>query len=71
MGIKKRFGKAVKKRRVALGFSQEKLALRIDVDQAYISRVEAGNMNVTLESIEELALALKISPHMLLKPTDT
>ena len=59
MDIKRRFGLAVRARRLALGISQEELALRIDADQAYVSRVEAGAMNVTLETAEQLAQALE------------
>ncbi len=59
MEIKKRFGLAVKERRAALSLSQEELALYIGADQAYLSRVEAGQMNVTLESAEQIAIALK------------
>ncbi|WP_112525036.1 MULTISPECIES: helix-turn-helix transcriptional regulator [unclassified Phyllobacterium] len=59
MDIKKRFGLAVKERRGALGISQEELAMRIGADQAYVSRIEAGQMNVTLETAEQIALALQ------------
>jgi len=57
--IKRRFGLAVRARRAALGISQEELALRIDADQAYVSRVEAGAMNVTLETAQQVAEALE------------
>ena len=60
MEIKQQFGRALKKERDRLGWSQEKLANDIDVDQAYISRVEAGQVNLTLETIEALATALNI-----------
>lgn len=59
MEIKKRFGLAVKEKRVALGISQEELAMRIEADQAYVSRVEAGQINVTLETMQQIASALK------------
>ncbi|SDP13904.1 helix-turn-helix transcriptional regulator [Phyllobacterium sp. OV277] len=59
MDIKKRFGLAVKERRGALGISQEELAMRIGADQAYVSRVEAGQMNVTLETAEQIAVAVQ------------
>ncbi|MFE2221116.1 helix-turn-helix domain-containing protein [Agrobacterium tumefaciens] len=59
MEIKKRFGLAVKEKRVALGISQEELAMRIEADQAYVSRVEAGQINVTLETMHQIASALK------------
>lgn len=58
MDIKRRFGLAVRARRAALRISQEELALRIGADQAYVSRVEAGAMNVTLETAQQLAEAL-------------
>lgn len=58
MDIKRRFGLAVRARRAALGISQEELALRIDADQAYVSRVEAGAMNVTLETAQQIAETL-------------
>jgi len=58
MDIKQRFGAAVRIRRAELGISQEELALRIDADQAYVSRVEAGAMNVTLATAQQFAEAL-------------
>jgi len=41
-----------------MGISQEELALRIDADQAYVSRVEAGAINVTLATAQQFAEAL-------------
>lgn len=58
--VKEAFGRNVKRVRQSLGLSQEGLGLRIDADQAYISRIEAGHLNPTIESIAELANALKI-----------
>lgn len=60
MEIKKRFGLAVKEQRNRLNVSQEELAMRIGADQAYVSRIEGGQMNVTLETVEQIALALQI-----------
>jgi transcriptional regulator with XRE-family HTH domain len=48
----------VKALRRVRGLSQEELGLRINADQAYISRIEAGRQNPTLESLAELAQAL-------------
>lgn len=56
---------ALKRERDRLGWSQERLANDIDVDQAYISRVEAGQVNLTLETIEALTKALDIDPAVL------
>jgi len=60
MEIKERFGKAVHEQRNAKGISQEELAMRIGADQAYVSRIEAGQMNVTLETIEQISGALGV-----------
>ncbi|MBO6640318.1 MAG: helix-turn-helix transcriptional regulator [Roseitalea sp.] len=65
MGIKARFGRAVRARRIAAGMSQEELALRLDADQAYVSRIEAGRMNVTLETVAAIAAALGVPPRTL------
>ena len=59
MDIKKKFGQNVKELRKAISISQEELALRLNADQAYVSRIESGQMNVTLETIEEIAKALE------------
>lgn len=59
MEIKERFGKSVRELRQAKGISQEELAMRIGADQAYVSRIEAGQMNVTLETLEQIAMALQ------------
>ncbi len=67
MEIKKRFGLAVKEHRQLSDVSQEELAIRIDADQGYISRVEAGLMNVTLETVEQIAKALNTDVANLLK----
>ncbi len=33
--------------------------MRIGADQAYVSRIEAGQMNVTLETLDQIAAALE------------
>lgn len=71
MEIKKRFGLAVKEYRRLLNVSQEELAMRIGADQAYVSRIEAGQMNVTLETVEQIAVALEVDvPELLKLPKD-
>ena len=60
------FGHCVKDARLALGLSQEKLALDCGLDRTYISSVERGKRNVSLINIHRLAEALGISPTNLL-----
>ena len=60
-GINQRFGKAVRRRRRELDFSQEELAERAELHRTYISDIERGERNPSLENIEKLAKALDIS----------
>jgi len=59
--VKKTFGETVKKLRNHLGISQEDLAERADLHRTYISDVERGSRNLSLENIERLAHALEVS----------
>jgi CheY-like chemotaxis protein/DNA-binding XRE family transcriptional regulator len=59
--VKKMFGEAVRGWRNLLGISQEELAERADLHRTYVSDVERGTRNLSLESIERLARALEIS----------
>lgn len=59
--VKKQFGAAVRLRRNLLGISQEELAGRAGLHSTYISDVERGARNVSLESIHRLADALSVS----------
>ena len=44
--------------REAKGMTQEALAHEADLDRTYVSSVERGERNISLENIERLALAL-------------
>lgn len=65
-----RFGKEVKRRRDACGFSQEELADRAQVHSSYISQMERGVKSPTLGVICRLAKALKIQPSQLVGALD-
>lgn len=58
--IKTAFGKRLRELREAKGMTQEALAHEADLDRAYVSRVERGERNISLENIERLALALGV-----------
>lgn len=64
------FGKAVKMQRFELGISQEELADRSGLHRTYISDVERGVRNVSLESIRKLAQALEMSVARLFSEAD-
>ncbi len=58
--ISQLFGAAVRTRRMAAGLSQEELAERADLHPTYISMVERGVRNPTLDAAARIAKALKV-----------
>jgi len=63
--LKTLLGNAIKSTRSALGISQEELAARAGLHRTYVSDVERGARNPSLESVEKLAGALQVSLSML------
>jgi len=61
LDVKKTFGASVRSLRNLLGISQEALAERADLHRTYVSDVERGMRNLSLESIDRLARALDVS----------
>jgi len=62
-----RFAKNMKKLREAKGMSQGDIHRATGIDRAYISNLEAGKQNPTLETIGKIAEALGVSANNLLK----
>ncbi len=61
--IKKRLGSRIQELRKKTGLSQEKFALKIDMDRTYFASVEAGKRNVSIVNIKKIAdgLGIKLS----------
>ncbi len=59
--VLQKFGQKVRTERTKLGLSQEELATRAGVHRTYIGMIERAEKNITLENIEKIAKALKIS----------
>ena len=59
-------GQTVRKRRKALGLSQEGLAEKADLHWTYIGGIERGERNVSLLNIVKVARALGLTPARLL-----
>lgn len=61
------FGQNVRQiRLLQRNMSQEKLAFKCDLHRTYISDIERGNRNVSLDNIEKIAKALDVQPKDLL-----
>lgn len=61
------FGKAVRQRRLKLGWSQEKLAELSGLHWTFIGRVERGTQDVSLSNVGRIAKALKLKPEKLFR----
>lgn len=59
--FKSSLGEAIKKARSELRITQEELADRAGLHRTYVSDVERGRRNISLGSIEKLAVALDLS----------
>lgn len=53
-----RYGHAVRKVRLEQGISQEELADRCGLHRTYISDIELGKRNLSLENIERISISL-------------
>lgn len=63
--IKFLFGQRVKQLRLEAGMSQEAFADRCGLDRTYISGIERGIRNPTLEVIGRIAVGLGITTNIL------
>lgn len=59
--IEIRFGRKIKELRMIQNLSQEELAFRCGLSKNYISDVERGKRNISLQSIEKIAYGFHIS----------
>jgi transcriptional regulator with XRE-family HTH domain len=59
------FGRNMRRRRKGLGMSQEELGDRAGLEQSYISNVEAGTRNVSIDNIARIAKALRLEIEIL------
>jgi transcriptional regulator with XRE-family HTH domain len=55
------FANRIKELRQQQGLSQEKFALKIDMDRTYYASVEAGKRNVSIKNIKKIADGFEIS----------
>ena len=67
--LKTLLGAAIKAERAIMGISQEELGSRAGLHRTYVSDLERGVRNPSLESVEKLARALELSVPMLFERT--
>jgi len=61
VNVRTEFGNRIRELRARSGMSQEVLAHRAGMDRSYLSGVERGLRNISLDNIERLAKALNVS----------
>ena len=59
--ITEKVGIRIRELRNELNMSQEKLALKADVDRTYLAGVEQGKRNPSIKSLEKIINALGVS----------
>ena len=65
--IAKKFGERVRELRTKSNISQEKFALKADMDRTYLASVESGKRNISLENINKIANGFGITLEELFK----
>ena len=64
----RQFGERVRELREDKGLSQEALADEARLHRTHISLIERGQRSVRLETVERLAVALRVQPGELMPP---
>lgn len=59
--IKTEIGKRIKELRQQTGLSQEKFALKIEMDRTYYASVENGKRNISVVNLEKISKGFNIS----------
>lgn len=65
--LQRRVGRNLRAYRVERGFSQESFAVMLCVHRTYMGGLERGERNLTLRSLERLAIRLDVDPLSLLQ----
>ena len=69
--IRELFAYNLKSLRLQKQLSQERLAELAELHRTYVSSVERGERNISLENMEKLAQALDVDIRLLLMPIST
>jgi len=63
-------GNTIRKLRERTGVSQEKFAAQAGLDRTYQTSIERGRRNVTVQTLDRLAVALRIELGVLMQHVD-
>ena len=64
--IQKRFGQTVRRLRAQAGYSQESFAAAAGIHRTHMGKIENGVVALSIIKIEQIAIALELSPSELL-----
>lgn len=67
MLISKRLGENIKKIRAGKKMTQGDICRALDMDRGYMSAIENGKKNITIQQLERIAQALGVGADKLLK----
>lgn len=59
--IKEKVGQRIKELRTKQGLSQEEFAFKCNLDRTYITSLERGKRNISLENLEKIAKAFNMT----------
>ena len=65
--ISKKLGQNIKEIRLRRKMSQGDICRKLDMDRSYMSAIENGKKNITIQQLERLSQALGVSVDKLLK----
>lgn len=63
-------GHNIRRLRLEKGLSQAQLAKQAGINRAYLSTVENGKRNISIDNIVAIANAMALDPRRLLRPLD-
>ncbi len=66
MALRENVAGNVRAIRLARGMRQKDVAELTDLPRSYITQLEKGDVNITVETIERIAVALEVNPLILL-----
>jgi len=69
--LRERAGRNIRRYRLERGLTQEKLAEIAGIERSYVAQIETRRLNISLEVLERMAVALSVDGMQLLSPLAT